>query len=179
MVIIVFGLPGTGKTRFAERLAQFLKFDFLNTTAIRRKWIASPTFSKQEKEAIYLNLLQEMSEHTLDKKNLVLEGTFFLKSIRRDFHDVADILNTEIYWIEIVSDTFSSGWNLFRHDPAISDKFSVYRKLLNSFEPMDSKHLVLEYTRDGRVNDLIRLTLKSIPALIRKNGKPKTANILI
>ncbi|MCA6074794.1 AAA family ATPase [Fulvivirga sedimenti] len=178
MVIIVFGLPGTGKVKFAQRLAQYLQFDFLNTAAIRRKWIASPSFSKKEKEAVYLNLLQEMSEHTLDKKNLVLEGTFYLKSIRRDFHDVADILNTEVYWIEIVSDTYNSGWNLFRHDPAISDKFSIYRTLLSSFEPMDSKHLVLEYTRDSRLNDLIRLTLKSIPGLMQ-NGKSRMANLTI
>ena len=172
MVIIVFGLPGTGKAKFAEKLAEYLQFDFLNTTTIRRKWISSATFSEKEKEAVYLNLLQEMSEHLLDDRHLVLEGTFYKRDIRRDFHDVARILQKEIYWIEIVADNYPSGLRLFRHDAAIADKFSVYRKLYNAFEPMDSKHLVLEYNGSDKIRDLIALTLRSIPALGKNAGHP-------
>jgi len=168
MVIIVFGLPGTGKTKFAEKLAEYLHFDFLNTSAVRSKWISSPTFSKKEKEAVYLNMLQEMSEHMIDNRPLVLEGSFYLNQIRSDFHDVARILGKELHWVEIVSDHYGSGLSLFHRDAAISDKLSVYRKLFNSFEPMDSDHLVLEFNRDDKLNELIGITLNRIPSL-RKN----------
>lgn len=170
MVIIVFGLPGTGKAKFAEKLAEYLQWDFLNTSAVRRKWISSPTFSLKEKEAVYLILLQEMSEHMIDDKPMVLEGTFFLKRMRDDFNDVARILNKEIYWIEIVSDAYSSGLRLFKHDAAIVDKFSVFRNVYNTFEPMDKKHLVLEFNKEDKLNDLIALTMKSIPSIRDKEN---------
>ncbi len=165
MVIIVFGLPGTGKTKFAEKLSQYLQFDFLNTAAVRSKWISSPTFSLKEKQAVYLNLLQEMSEHMIESRNIVLEGSFYLRQIRRDFHDVARILQKDLYWVEIVSDHYNSRLSRFRHDAAVADKFTVYRKLFNRFEPMDSDHLVLEYNPDSKLDDLIGITVKEIPAL--------------
>jgi predicted kinase len=174
MVIIVFGLPGTGKTKFAEKLSQYLQFDFLNTAAVRSKWISSPTFSLKEKQAVYLNLLQEMSEHMIEDRHIVLEGSFYLRQIRRDFHDVARILHKDLHWVEIVSDHYNSRLSHFRHDPAIADKFSVYRKLFNLFEPMDSDHLVLEYNPDSKLNELIAITLKKIPGLaenIKYNAK--------
>ncbi|MEJ2006350.1 MAG: hypothetical protein P8X57_15615, partial [Cyclobacteriaceae bacterium] len=159
MIIIVFGLPGTGKAKFAEKLADYLQFDFLNTASVRSKWISSPTFSLKEKQAVYLNMLQEMSEHMIDNRPLVLEGSFFLRQIRKDFHDVARILEKELFWVEIVSDYYNSGLRLFRNDAAIADKLSIYRKLYNSFEPMDSNHLVLEYNRESKLNELIAITI--------------------
>jgi predicted kinase len=169
MVIIVFGLPGTGKTKFAEKLAEYLHFDFLNTAAIRRKWISTPSFSIKEKEAVYLNLLQDMAEHLIEDRSLVLEGSFYLRKIRRDFHDVARILQKDIHWIEIVSENFGSGLRLLRHDAANADKFTVYRRLANTFEPMNSDHLVLEYNKDSKLNDLLRITMDKIPELGQSN----------
>ena len=64
MVILVLGLPGSGKSYFAGRLAQKINAEYLNSDQIRKEMFQGRTYSDSEKAKVYEALLQKMTEVT-------------------------------------------------------------------------------------------------------------------
>ncbi|MEL7005566.1 MAG: ATP-binding protein, partial [Bacteroidota bacterium] len=104
MVIIFFGLPGSGKSYLAQRVARTLGADYLSSDVLRKRLITKPTYSYEEKLIVYKKMYDTMYEHKKSSNSLVLDGTFFKRSIRDSFKKLAEDLNMEIKWIEVVSD---------------------------------------------------------------------------
>lgn len=52
-LILLSGLPGTGKTTFAHRLAEVLSFEHVESDAIRRAIAERPAYSSDESGAVF------------------------------------------------------------------------------------------------------------------------------
>ena len=85
MIIIVFGLPGSGKSYFASLLAQKLKAAYLNSDKERKKIMTQRTYSESEKMMVYDLMLQKMKTFVQEGKSLVLDATFYKNKIREKF----------------------------------------------------------------------------------------------
>jgi predicted kinase len=59
MIVIVFGLPGSGKSFFASRLAKMINADYINSDMIRKEMFASSTYSEKEKAAVYNVMIEK------------------------------------------------------------------------------------------------------------------------
>ena len=59
MLLLVSGLPGTGKTFFAEHLSRQLNAEHLNTDKIRKQEIENRSYSEEKKQLVYRS-----EEHT-------------------------------------------------------------------------------------------------------------------
>ena len=57
MVIIVCGLPGSGKSYFAERLAKKIDADYVNSDRLRKELFPSRTYSDREKATVYWRMV--------------------------------------------------------------------------------------------------------------------------
>ena len=82
MVILVLGLPGSGKSYFAERLAQKIRAEYFNSDQIRKEMFADRTYSDLEKARVYEALLKKMQEAIDKEKDVVLDATFYKNKIR-------------------------------------------------------------------------------------------------
>ena len=82
MIVIVFGLPGSGKSFFASRLAKIINADYLNSDRIRKEMFASRNYSEKEKAAVYSAMIEKTKVLANQKKNLVLDATFHKKETR-------------------------------------------------------------------------------------------------
>ena len=82
MVILVLGLPGSGKSYFAERLAQKIHAEYLNSDQIRKEMFPDRTYSDSEKARVYEALLKKMQEAIDKEKDVVLDATFYKNKIR-------------------------------------------------------------------------------------------------
>ena len=76
MIVIVFGLPGSGKSYFASHLASAINAEYLNSDQVRRTMFDRSTYSKKEKLAVYNEMLAQTRQAVSQKKNLVLDATF-------------------------------------------------------------------------------------------------------
>ena len=85
MIVIVFGLPGSGKSYFASRLAKMINADYINSDRVRKEMFKSRTYSEQEKAAVYNAMLEKMKEAVDQRKNLVLDATFHKNETRKPF----------------------------------------------------------------------------------------------
>ncbi|NIP40242.1 MAG: AAA family ATPase [Candidatus Aenigmarchaeota archaeon] len=150
MLYIVCGLPGTGKTTLAKRIADETKSFLLNTDIIRRKVIYDPEYTEREKSLIY-NLLFEMAEKfLLTGKNVILDGTFYKEELRDRAKEIAKKTRNKFRIIEIVCSEEIIRKVMEKREKKESESdadFEVYRKIKKEFEPIQEKHLVLDTTK--------------------------------
>lgn len=59
MVVIVIGLPGSGKSFFASQLAQLINADYINSDQVRKTMMPPGHYSQQEKHSVYSQMLTQ------------------------------------------------------------------------------------------------------------------------
>lgn len=145
MVVIVFGLPGSGKSYFASRLAKRIDADYINSDRLRKEMFKMRTYSRQEKESVYQTMLQKMKEDVVQNKNVVLDATFHKKETRQPF---VKEMKTKggIYFIEIVAEERIIRERLKRKRRYSEADFKVYKIISSENELLPESHLVLEST---------------------------------
>jgi predicted kinase len=148
MVVIVFGLPGSGKSYFASRLAKRIDADYINSDRLRKEMFKIRTYSKQQKESVYQTMLQKMKEDVAQNKNVVLDATFHKKETRQPF---IKEMKTKggIYFIEIVAEERIIRERLKRKRRYSEANFKVYKIISSENEPLPESHLVLESTNSN------------------------------
>jgi len=144
MVAIVFGLPGSGKSFFASRLADELKATYLNTDELRMNMFNKRTYSDAEKLAVYDAMLATMSEAIHNGIPVVLDGTFYKKALRNKFEEAAAQIDEKIIYIEVTAPEDIIEERLKQPRKFSEADFDVYQKLKAIAEPLTKDHLVLD-----------------------------------
>jgi shikimate kinase len=73
-VIFLVGIPGAGKTYFAEKFAKTFGAPFIETDKIRRTVFATPTYSHDEQKIVDQLAAYQLSELMKTKKTILYEG---------------------------------------------------------------------------------------------------------
>src|SRR3954462_3705742 len=128
MVIIVFGLPGSGKSYFASRLASMINADYIKSDKLRKEIITNRTYSEKEKLAVYGIMLSKLIEARKQNKNVVLDGTFYKDEIRRIFIEGADEAE-DIVFIEVMAEENLIKERLQKTREDSEADFEVYKKI--------------------------------------------------
>ena len=155
MIVIVFGLPGTGKSYFASRLAAKIESDYINSDRVRKKMFLDTTYSIEEKLSVYEEMLSQMVHAIEQKKTLVLDATFYKDDIRKKFMQKAGI---NILFIEVKADAAVIEERLKEKRSHSDADFEVYKILQAEFEPMKESHLILYSTNDN-INDMVNTAM--------------------
>lgn len=148
MIIIVFGLPGSGKSFFAARLAEHIHASYLSSDKLRKELLPVRTYTDKEKEMVYKVMLDKALEVSQKKKDVVVDATFYKRSFRdRVLDDIADI--GSIKWIEVRAneDLIRDRLSIPRSESEAD--YDVYLKLKKDWEPMEEEHLVLISTNEN------------------------------
>ncbi|MGC9343692.1 MAG: AAA family ATPase, partial [Bacteroidales bacterium] len=104
MLILVFGLPGTGKSYFSSKLKNMLGANYLNTDRIRENIGKKGDYSDESKQLVY-NKLYEKTRNYLDKgEDLIIDGTFHKQKRRIRLREIADEKGHTLYSILIRAD---------------------------------------------------------------------------
>src|SRR6185369_16948306 len=103
MVIMVFGLPGSGKSYFASRLAQQLDAVYVNSDELRMKLFAKRTYTDSEKMLVYEAMIEAMTEALSRKIPILLDATFYKASLRDKFEHAANAFKVKIIYIEVTA----------------------------------------------------------------------------
>lgn len=160
MVIIIAGLPGSGKSYFAERLADMLHAEYASSDRIRKTILPARTYSAKEKEMVYDEMLNSMLSSIKNKKDIVLDGTFYLNSLRQQYirHALPDC---SIIFIEVRADEHLIEERL-KHPRIDSEAdFKVYKLLKSQWEPLNEPHLTLHSTNDN-IAEMLKIAYQYI-----------------
>jgi predicted kinase len=147
-IVIVFGLPGSGKSYFASQLANSINARYVNSDQLRKKMFESRTYSEEEKLSVYEEMLSIVKGLLAEYKNVVLDATFYKDEVRTKF--LKELTGkAEIFFIEVWADESLIKERLKQKRPDSEADFATYEKVKKQWEPMIGDHLILQSTNDN------------------------------
>lgn len=160
MIIIVFGLPGSGKSYFAERLAKAIEAEYVNSDIERMKLIRHRNYTFAEKTLVYDKMLELMEAAVAKGHKIVLDATFYRESLRERFIKKAEALGETPIFIEVTAEQATIKKRLSGKREHSEADYSVYLKVKKNFEPLEQKHLVL--SSDDDISTMLNTALDHI-----------------
>jgi len=164
MMVIVMGLPGSGKSYFARRLSKRLNFKYIGSDETRKDMEAMGKYNKEDKQQVY-DRMEFLAEKCFQENiNMVLDATFIKENLRQQFVALALTKNSAycIIWIEAAEELIRKRISVKRNDSEAD--FQVYMKLSEEFEVPKPPYLKLQSKQDN-IDDLIIQAEKYIEAV--------------
>ena len=165
MVIIVAGLPGSGKSYFAGRLSELLNATYFSNDQLRKNYLPEKNYSSNAKLMVYDKMLSETLNAVNDRKNVILDGTFYKESIREKFISTLSKKNQKIIFIEINAEPELIKERLKETRKDSDADYKIYQKIRAEYEPITQHHLTL-LSRKDNINSM----LKKASEYIAKNS---------
>jgi len=148
MIVIVLGLPGSGKSYFASRLAEVIQADYINSDQIRKGMFSKRIYSEQEKGAVYDAMLEKMKTFVKLNKDLVIDATFQREDSRHLF--IRQLRGkVKFFFIEITANPDLIRRRLKKERPFSEADFEVYELTRQQWQPVREPHLSLESTDEN------------------------------
>ena len=168
MVVIVTGLPGSGKSYFAIRAAQMLNAKYISSDKLRKEMFAKPTYSSAEKLWVYNEMMRRTTEALEQRKDIVLDATFYSNDLRQKFMNETKNIS-EAYVIEVYAqeDLVKERLSLPREESDAD--FKVYTTVKKEWEPYNEEHLVLRSTN----HNITEMLERTANYLFEENDKRK------
>jgi len=140
---MITGLPGTGKSTLANALAAQMGLAQLNTDMLRAEMGLRGRYDPRTKKAVYEKMREQAGRQLRAGQSVLIDGTFYLESLRSAFQELADEAGGDIRWIELKAEEGAIRKRV-RAERAYSEAdFEVYKKVKALYEPMNRPHLVL------------------------------------
>lgn len=148
-LILVMGLPGTGKSYFARHLAEKIGAAYFNTDIIRDKLGLRGQYDAASKQKVYDRLYREAGQKLTEGKTVIVDGTFHRKEGREDLKQIAHE-NKALLKIFVIT----AEEEIIRERTAKQRKYSeadfeVYKKVKEQFEPVEEDHHKIESKRNN------------------------------
>ena len=154
MLLLLTGLPGSGKTTLANAYAVRYGVAHLNSDLLRRELGLMGHYGPEDKEKVYRTLLERTRQLLLEGKDVVVDSTFYKTSIREPFQKVAASCNAQLFWVELRAQEDTIRQRLKTPRPDSEADFEVYQKIRDAYEPFQEPHLALQ-TDEMTLDELV------------------------
>ncbi|MAT56298.1 MAG: hypothetical protein CMN32_17645 [Saprospirales bacterium] len=164
ILILVAGLPASGKTTFANALAKKLGALRLNSDTLREKLNLRGKYDEASKQKVYEAMLTLAEEILLEGKNLVVDSTFYKEALRKPWHELADKTNAATFFIEVTVSDEDARQRLQIPRADSEATWDVYTSLKESWEPIEEPHLKLNASKlslEEMVEEALRAGVRS------------------
>ncbi|MEM6378009.1 MAG: AAA family ATPase [Bacteroidota bacterium] len=162
MIVIVIGLPGTGKTTFSKALAQEIKGLHLNTDIIRDQLNLRGQYDRATKLLIYKTMMERAAAAIKKNMHVVLDGTFYKQQLRDDYLTFAEKHQVPLKWIELKATEAAVRERVETKRVYSEADYQVYLKVKKLFEPMCKDCLELWNEKATPIKPLINQALDYI-----------------
>lgn len=143
-LVMVVGLPGTGKSTFSRALAAALDARHLNSDVIRTELGLRGKYSPEEKAKVY-GQLKERTEALLNAgSTTIVDATLYREDLRQPYIEIAHRLACPILWIELHTGEETIKERVSKQRLFSEADMAVYLKIKMLYEPLTAHHLSLE-----------------------------------
>ena len=164
MLIVVTGLPGTGKTTIAESLAKEIDAVVFSTDKIRKMIFEKPVYNEEDKRIVYDELFSLTGKYLASRKNVILDGTFYTKALRQRAKEVGKTFSENVYFVycETPEELLKERINK-RKDKFSDADYSVYLKMKKIFEEFEDDVIIIDTSNPVNTNiDIIKTRIYSM-----------------
>lgn len=143
MLILISGLPGSGKTTLARAFSAQYGALHLNSDIVRREMSLMGNYTDADKARVYATLQARAQEALAKGQHVVVDSTFYKESIRQPFRQLAAEAQASVFWVEVQAQEPTIRERLKSPRPDSEADFAVYEKIRDAAEPFTEPHLVL------------------------------------
>jgi len=152
VLVVVSGLPGTGKSYLSARLAEKLEFKILESDVLRKQLFSSPVYSAEESTYLF-RIIHQLIEYLLKKGvPVILDATNLSESHREHLYNIAERRNSWLVLIEVKAPpelVFSRLEKRSGEEGNKSDAdWSIYQRMVPTAEKIRRHHYSVDTSRD-------------------------------
>ncbi len=100
-LIILIGLPGSGKTHFAMQFASKNDFVHVNSDRVRSRHFQNPKFTTEERARVYKKIREVVTHHLLASERVILDSNLLTNKIRKDAYKYYARYSNKILFVQI------------------------------------------------------------------------------
>jgi predicted kinase len=151
-LIVVSGLPGTGKSYFSSKLAQRIPFLVLESDALRKSLFPSPSYSRQESARLFQVTHLLIQRLLVRRIPIILDATNLSERHRERLYNITDRLGAKLVLVrmeappEVVRERLK-----VRQEAANNNSdagWEVYQKMKPTVEKIRRNHHMVDTSRD-------------------------------
>jgi predicted kinase len=161
ILVIVMGLPGSGKSFFAKNLANKIDAEYLGSDELRKELGLMGNYHLGIKLSVYEEMFNRAKKIHKSGKSLVLDGTFYLQQVRDLFLFLSKTTSWQCFIIHVTAPEELIAKRLSKPREDSEADLEVYMKIKSEFEPILEDHLVINST-DTNLNESLEEALKFI-----------------
>ena len=148
MLIMITGLPGSGKTTFAKALAGSLNAVHLNTDIIRDSMGKRGKYDEASKSMIYAKILKQTESYLHRGEDVVVDATFYKAALRKPYKQLAKKYKKQLFWFFVTAAESIIKERMQQKRQFSEADFEVYLTIKDIYEPLEERHLILHSDRE-------------------------------
>jgi predicted kinase len=152
VLVVISGLPGTGKSYLSKRLAERVPFLILESDVLRKILFPTPSYSSQESSQLFRAVHLLLRELLGKGIPVILDATNLSERFREQLYGIVDRLNVKLVLVrveappEVVYQRLESRMADSRNKSDAD--WSVYRRMLPSVDKILRNHYVVDTSQD-------------------------------
>ncbi len=152
VLVVVSGLPGTGKTYFCGKLGERLPFAILESDALRKVLFSPPSYSSKESSRLFL-AVHRLIERLLKKGiSLILDATNLSEQHREYLYSITDRLDVKLVLVRVEAPpqvVLGRLESRLENPGGNSDAdWAVYQRMRSLTQKISRKHYAVDTSRD-------------------------------
>ncbi len=152
VLVVISGLPGTGKTFFSSKLAEKLPFVILESDALRKSLFPNPAYTQKESAALFRYIYLLIERLLGQGIPIILDATNLSESNRERLYNIADRMKARLVIVSIKAPPDIVRERLLKRATSGEGKsdadWSIYLKMKPSVEKIRRKHYVVDTSRN-------------------------------
>ena len=153
-LVVLSGLPGTGKSRFAQTLTNFVPFLVLESDQLRKRLVQSPSYNKNENARLFSAIRRLAIQYLAEDMPLLIDATNLRESYRQPIYSIADRLG-----VPVVTIWFTASPTVIRRrlakreaeknpDEHSDATWHDYLRLRDTEDPIGREHISITSSQD-------------------------------
>jgi predicted kinase len=153
-LVVVSGLPGTGKSHFSRKLAERLPCVIVESDALRRRLVLSPDYSPGESQRLFAAchlLIEELIKAGI---TTILDATNLVEHHREHLYRIADRLRARLIIVqleapqELVQERLQGRFNRVGSDDNSEADWTVYQQMRGKAQAIRRDYFVVDTSGD-------------------------------
>lgn len=161
-LVLIVGLPGTGKSSFAAQLAKRTSLVILESDTLRRLIFPNPRYSAAESGRLFAAVHAAIDRLLSQGTPCLLDATNITERHRQPLYDIADARGAKLVIVEVVAPRgviYERLRGRAREGAARSDAdIFVYERMRPQREEISREHFVVDTAQDvtAAVEEVVR-----------------------